>query len=399
MALVAATWIADGKMSLRRLRGVHVVVGVHGRAEPLGGQGREHLVGVHVRARCPSRSGRRRSGTRSSQSPRGHLGRLLRRWRRPRRRVSTPSSALTRADGGLDPGQRGDECALDRLPGDREVLHRALGLGPPLGRRPGPAPRPSSRARSGTPALRSQRLLHGRHGRRLPSAYETPPATLRFVRAGAMWATQRPTNRPNPACVIGSVDGPRRRSRGERGVDVRTVGGGTRGGVGSPGAGRLQQRRPGVSGAADLSGAFLARAVTGSWAVTGRPGAERHRRGDRVDEREGEPVEGVVECRRALVRGGDRRRTRRTRAGALDDPRRRSSQFDRAFDDGRAAAPIGTAGWGEPSVRAAGRSAGAGRRDGISAELVGDDLPSAAPGRPATDSHRSIASAPTPAGG
>src|SRR5690606_2799439 len=35
---------------VRRLRGVDVVVGVHGRTELLGGEGREHLVHVHVRA-------------------------------------------------------------------------------------------------------------------------------------------------------------------------------------------------------------------------------------------------------------------------------------------------------------------------------------------------------------
>ena len=50
-ASVAATWIEDGKTSLRRLRGVDVVV----RDGPCGpsaarGQRREHLVGVHVRA-------------------------------------------------------------------------------------------------------------------------------------------------------------------------------------------------------------------------------------------------------------------------------------------------------------------------------------------------------------
>ncbi len=51
---------------------------------------------------------------------------------------STPSSALTLAAARLDPGEGLDVGALEALPGDGEVLHRALGLGPPLGVRGDP---------------------------------------------------------------------------------------------------------------------------------------------------------------------------------------------------------------------------------------------------------------------
>ena len=44
--------------------------------------------------------------------------------------------------GALDQRQGGDQLALDRLPGDREVLDRPLGLGPPLGLARHLAPRP-----------------------------------------------------------------------------------------------------------------------------------------------------------------------------------------------------------------------------------------------------------------
>ena len=105
---------------------VDVVVGVRA----LAGERGDDLVGVHVRARCPSRSGRRRSGT-------GRRARRRRPRRRPRRSrsarsvSSSPSSALTRAAGALDAAQPVDDRRGDRLAGDREVLDGLGGLAAP----------------------------------------------------------------------------------------------------------------------------------------------------------------------------------------------------------------------------------------------------------------------------
>ena len=109
---------------------VDVVVGMHRacrrRARPAWRSPRWHSCC----SRCPSRSGTRRSGT----------ARRARR-RRPRSaaaRIASATPLRQQAEAGVDLGGRGldqaeraDEVARHRQAGDREVLHRALGLRAP----------------------------------------------------------------------------------------------------------------------------------------------------------------------------------------------------------------------------------------------------------------------------
>ena len=148
-ASVAAMWIALGKTSLRGLRRVDVVVGVH-RARPADAVASVamHLVGVHVRRWCPSRSGRRRSGTGRRDSP-----------------AATSSAALTIASatsGGEHArarrwrrGGRLDQAPARRSAPARAARRRSGSSRPPAGSAPGtaraagPGPRPWCRARCG----------------------------------------------------------------------------------------------------------------------------------------------------------------------------------------------------------------------------------------------------------
>ena len=110
------------------LGGVDVVVRVHVSPERLRWRARRSPRWCSCWTRCPSRSGRRRSGTR-------RRARWPRRSRRPatiasaRSRSSTPSSALACGRGALDQTEGRDQRRVDRDAGDREVLDRSLGLG------------------------------------------------------------------------------------------------------------------------------------------------------------------------------------------------------------------------------------------------------------------------------
>ncbi len=171
-------------------------------------------------------------GNSSSCSPAGDLvgGR---RDRVGDRRVDDPELGVDRGRGGLDAAPARAMCArLEPLPGDREVLDRALGLRPPLGARRAPAPRPWSRARSGTPA-RTCRPSRA-------AARTTAPLTLRVLQlrgrvdarpplergAAASGGSRAPVRGPGDAA--GSRSSPRGhpprtcRSRGVRGGPRRT---------------------------------------------------------------------------------------------------------------------------------------------------------------------------------
>ena len=110
-ASVAATCTRGREHVVRRLRGVDVVVRVHRAAEALRRRASRAPRSCSCSIECPSRSGRRRSGTGRRRCPR----RPRRRRRRSRRRrpaSSTPSSALTRAAAAL---MRASACDLGRL--------------------------------------------------------------------------------------------------------------------------------------------------------------------------------------------------------------------------------------------------------------------------------------------
>ncbi len=117
---------------VRRLREVHVVVGMDLGAEDLRRAVRDHLVGVHVR-------GRPRPGLVDVEDelvvpfPRHHLGgRGDDRLRD--RRVDAAHVGVHERGGLLDRAQRLDEAPAEALAADGEVLERALGLGAVQGR-------------------------------------------------------------------------------------------------------------------------------------------------------------------------------------------------------------------------------------------------------------------------
>ncbi len=85
-----------GEHVVGRLRGVHVVVRVHRRARAGGTRGSRPPRWCSCSTRCPSRSGRRRSGT-GRRGARRSPRRLRRRWPPPPPAASTPSSALASA--------------------------------------------------------------------------------------------------------------------------------------------------------------------------------------------------------------------------------------------------------------------------------------------------------------
>ncbi|GAA3086471.1 hypothetical protein GCM10020254_33630 [Streptomyces goshikiensis] len=118
------------------LRGIDVVVGVDLAAEPLGGQGGDHLVDVHV-GRGPGARLEHVDGEVLVPAALGdlggggadRLGEVL---------VHHTQARVHRGGRALDAGEGLDVGALQALPGDGEVLHGALGLGPPLGVRGDP---------------------------------------------------------------------------------------------------------------------------------------------------------------------------------------------------------------------------------------------------------------------
>ncbi len=135
---VAYHGTAGGQVDRRRehvvagLGRVDVVVGVNRAADPLGGQGRDHLVRVHVA---------RRAGAGLEHVDRelvvpvapGHLGRGV--VDRLGQIVGEhPQLGVDHRGAALDRGQRPDQLVVDPLAGDRGVGHLALALGP--GRHP-----------------------------------------------------------------------------------------------------------------------------------------------------------------------------------------------------------------------------------------------------------------------
>ena len=110
---------------VRGLAHVDVVV----RVDVLARERGDHLVRVHVRATCPSRSGRRRSGTgRRARRPRS-----ARRGGDPLRLVGVeqPEVGVRARGGGLDPAEPARDGRGDRLAGDREVGDRLRRLASP----------------------------------------------------------------------------------------------------------------------------------------------------------------------------------------------------------------------------------------------------------------------------
>jgi hypothetical protein len=100
-------------------------------AEPLRGERRDDLVGVHVRGRAGAGLEHvdRELGVPVAA---GHVegdgrdrGRLV--------RVEQPALGPYARPEALDQREPADQLPLDRPAGDREVFHRALGLRPPLG--------------------------------------------------------------------------------------------------------------------------------------------------------------------------------------------------------------------------------------------------------------------------
>ena len=124
-----------GKHVVRRLRRVHMVVRVDRCRITEAGrrQARDHLVRVHVRTRCPSRSGMRRSGTRRDGIRGGDL------VGRGRDRVGDPPVDLRNLREtcvhprglGLDQREGTDHPLVHRAARDREVLDGALRLRAP----------------------------------------------------------------------------------------------------------------------------------------------------------------------------------------------------------------------------------------------------------------------------
>ena len=111
---------------VRGLAHVHVVVGVHAVA----GQRGDDLVGVHVRRRARSRSGRRRSGTGRRASPAGDL---VPRGGDPLRDVGVqqPELGVDARGGALDPAQLAHDRDRHALARDREVRDGLGGLAAP----------------------------------------------------------------------------------------------------------------------------------------------------------------------------------------------------------------------------------------------------------------------------
>ena len=135
-ARAAATWIADGNVSLLDCEALTWSFGWTGRPSRSVARRGEHLVGVHVRRGAGTGledvdrelvgmptvgdlGGRGRDGLRDVVRDHAELGVDLR--GRP-----------------LDRGQGGDQAGVDADAADREVLHRPLRLRPPLGGRGDP---------------------------------------------------------------------------------------------------------------------------------------------------------------------------------------------------------------------------------------------------------------------
>ena len=134
MAPVAATWIADGKTSLDDCEALTWSFGCTG--VPSASVASVAMTSlVFMLLDVPEPVWKTSIGKCSSQSPRATSAAAC---GDRRRRSSRVEDAELGVDGGgraLDRGQGADQLALDRRAGDREVLDRPLGLGPPL--RPG----------------------------------------------------------------------------------------------------------------------------------------------------------------------------------------------------------------------------------------------------------------------
>ena len=129
-ASAAARWIDDGNTSLLDCEALTWSLGCTGRPQLAGGERGDHLVGVHVRRRAGSGledvdrelvvvAGRPRPAPRPR---RDRLGQIL---------VENAELGVDLRRGPLDLGQRPDVRRLQATPGDREVLHGPLRLGPP----------------------------------------------------------------------------------------------------------------------------------------------------------------------------------------------------------------------------------------------------------------------------
>ena len=173
-----------------------MVVGVDGAglAEPLGGEGGDHLVGVHVRR--GARPGLEHVD-RELVVPLA-LGDLVGRGR-DRLGACVGRRATSRSDG-VDLGAAAPLIiARARMrrrsigqARDREVLHRPLGLGAALGARRARAPRPSSRARCasavGTAAARPRSCAQPTHGR--PGERAGTRSVMERYAASQTWASE-----------------------------------------------------------------------------------------------------------------------------------------------------------------------------------------------------------------
>src|SRR5690606_31753188 len=120
-----------GEHVVRRLRGVDLVVGVHGAAQALRGQAGDDLVGVHVRARAGAGlehvdrevvvvAALRHLGRGLGDGPADVLG-------------QDPQLGVGQRGGALDAGEGGDERPRQPHTRDGEVLHGPLGLRAPQG--------------------------------------------------------------------------------------------------------------------------------------------------------------------------------------------------------------------------------------------------------------------------
>ena len=223
----AATWIEVGKVSL--LDWLALTWSLGWISTPARAASEASTSFMFMLERCRSRSGRRRSGTASTCSPLDDLRRRRRRSPRPARRSMTPSSALTRAAAALTRAIALMCAGSSGGPADREVLDRALGLGPPQRVLRAPGPRPCCRARcgirrsSGSPRTVERRRCVGRS----VTSREVEPVVLRRDPGGRTSYGSGDTSpntspSPPPGRAPGSADqtaahppGPAPRARGQ----------------------------------------------------------------------------------------------------------------------------------------------------------------------------------------
>ena len=180
-----------------RLRRVDVVVGVHGPAECARWRASRAPRWCSCSTTCPSRSGRRRSGS-GRRAPRRRPRPRRRRWRRRCRPSSTPSSAFAGAAAFL---MRASASMWRARGGCRRSGSSRRHAGSARGRAPGRAraPRPSCRARCGSRcrrrdavsavmvlSCRAARRRATRHVTRGPAVRASPSAWGRPVGCSPM---------------------------------------------------------------------------------------------------------------------------------------------------------------------------------------------------------------------